>query len=382
MSALRSRAARVGRRCNRARRTRFSRPVRRSSSVACWPAKATCSRTAAASRTTSWPRTNARPPSGMSRVARMRTAVVLPAPLWPSSPRASPGATSRSMPASAGVLPKLWVRPWARIAAPLVSYGVRFIVRRTVPYTVRMSSDRDEARSDHAAQRRERAAERRERHRVRGRALDVETIVETALRIADEQGVEAVSMRRIASELRVGTMSLYHHVADKDELLELMADTVSAELLVPGEILGDWREALRQIAHRTHDAFLRHPWLIDTAGARPLVTPNALRHVEQSVAIVVGLDVDRETAIAMVMATDDYTIGHVFRQSRFGSGARPVATEQDRDRVRDLLATGESPPPPRVFARDGILAPPPATFETGLEWLFDGMQAVLDARRR
>jgi AcrR family transcriptional regulator len=150
-------------------------------------------------------------------------------------------------------------------------------------------------------------------------------------------------MRRIASELRVGTMSLYHHVADKDELLELMADTVSAELLVPGEILGDWREALRQIAHRTHDAFLRHPWLIDTAGARPLVTPNALRHVEQSVAIVVGLDVDRETAIAMVMATDDYTIGHVFRQSRFGSSARPVATEQDRDRVRDLLATGEFP---------------------------------------
>jgi AcrR family transcriptional regulator len=246
-----------------------------------------------------------------------------------------------------------------------------------------MSSEEDSRRT-RAAERRERAAERRERHRARGRAgrpLDVDTIVETALRIADEEGVDAVSMRRIASELRVGTMSLYHHVADKEELIELMADATSAELIVPGEILGDWREALRAIAHRTRDAFLRHPWLIDTAGTRPLVTPNALRHVEQSVTVVVGLDIDRDTAVAMVMATDDYTIGHVFRQSRVAAGQRPFATDRDRDRVRDLLASGEFPHLERIFAAGGEIAPPPDTFEAGLEWLFDGMQAVLDARR-
>jgi hypothetical protein len=175
-------------------------------------------------------------------------------------------------------------------------------------------------------------------------------------------------------------MSLYHHVADKDELLELMSNATSAELIVPGEILGDWREALRAIAHRTRDAFLRHPWLIDTAGTRPVVTPNALRHVEQSVAVVVGLDVSRETAMAMVMATDDYTIGHVFRQSRFGSGRRPIATGEERERVQELLATGEFPHLAEVFANEGDIAPPPDTFDTGLEWLFDGMQAVLDAR--
>jgi AcrR family transcriptional regulator len=239
-------------------------------------------------------------------------------------------------------------------------------------------------RRERAAERREHAAERRERQRGRGRArrgLDVETIVATALHIADEEGVDAVSMRRIATELRVGTMSLYHHVADKEELLELMADATSAELIVPGEILGDWREALRAIAHRTRDAFLRHPWLIDTAGTRPLVTRNALRHVEQSIAIVVGLDVDRDTAVAMVMATDDYTIGHVFRQSRIAAGDRPFSAGRDGDRVRDLLATGEFPHLQRVFADEGEIAPPPDTFDAGLEWLFDGMQAVLDARR-
>jgi AcrR family transcriptional regulator len=210
--------------------------------------------------------------------------------------------------------------------------------------------------------------------------LDADTIVETALRIADADGLEAVSMRRIATELRVGTMSLYHHVADKDELLELMSDATSAELIVPGEILGDWREALRQIAHRTRDAFLRHPWLIDTAGTRPVVTPNSLRHVEQSVAVVAGLDVDRETAIAMVMATDDYTIGHVFRQSRFGTGRRPLASEEERARVRELLDAGEFPHLAQVFADADNIAPPPDTFDAGLEWLFDGMQATLDAR--
>jgi AcrR family transcriptional regulator len=249
-----------------------------------------------------------------------------------------------------------------------------------------VSSDRGESsdRRDRADRRRERLAERARRHgagpRPR-RRLSADLVVETALRIADEEGVDAVSMRRLATELRVGTMSLYHHVADKEELLELMADATSAELIVPGEVLGDWREALREIAHRTRDAFLKHPWLIDTAGARPLVTPNALRHVEQSVAVVANLDVDRETAIAMVMATDDYTIGHVFRRLRIGSGARPDTTDEDRARVRELLASGEFPHLARVMPGDGDIAPPPDTFDAGLEWLFDGMQAVLDARR-
>jgi AcrR family transcriptional regulator len=246
-----------------------------------------------------------------------------------------------------------------------------------------MSSEPDERR----ARRRERATERsrgRGRGRTRARrTLSTDAVVEIALRIADEDGVDAVSMRRIASELGVGTMSLYHHVADKEELLELMADAISGELLVPGEILGDWREALRAIAHRTREAFMRHPWLIDTAGSRPLVTPNQLRHIEQSVAVVADLDIDRETAIAMVMATDDYTIGHVFRRVRMGGagGERPFSSAEDQARVRELLDTGEFPLLADTLASGADLAPPPDTFEVGLEWLFDGMQALMDARR-
>jgi AcrR family transcriptional regulator len=252
-----------------------------------------------------------------------------------------------------------------------------------------MSSDPSDPRRDRqaraherAAERRERAAERRERARGRNRrALSTEAIVETALRIADEDGVDAVSMRRIASELRVGTMSLYHHVGDKDELIELMADAVSSELLIPGEVLGDWRTALRAIAQHTRAMFARHPWLIETAGQRPLVTPNQLRHVEQSIAAVADLDVDRETAVAMVMAVDDYTIGHVFRRFRFAEGERPTTTPEDRERIRELLGTGEFPLLAAAYAPESDLAPPDDTFDRGLEWLFEGMEAFLNAGR-
>jgi AcrR family transcriptional regulator len=252
-----------------------------------------------------------------------------------------------------------------------------------------MSSDHHDARRrdrrERATERRTRAAERGERAQGRGRAarhaLSTEAIVSTALRIADQDGLGAVSMRRLAAEMRVGTMSLYHHVRDKDELLELMADAISAELLVPGELLGDWRAALSAIAHNTRDTFLRHPWLLDTAGQRPLVTPNQLRHIEQSIAVVADLDVDRETATTMVMAVDDYTIGWLFRRSRFAEGRRPAVTDEDRARVRELLDTGEFPRLAEVYRHQPDFDPPAGTFERGLEWLFAGMQAVLDAGR-
>jgi hypothetical protein len=82
------------------------------------------------------------------------------------------------------------------------------------------------------------------------------------------------------------------------------------------------------------------------------------------------------------MATDVYAIGHVFRTLRVGAGARPASSDEDRARVRRLLATGEFPNLARVISDDADITPPPDTFDTGLEWLFDGMQAAIDARRQ
>jgi AcrR family transcriptional regulator len=215
--------------------------------------------------------------------------------------------------------------------------------------------------------------------------LTPETIVAAALAVADADGLDAVSMRRLAAELGVAAMSLYHHVADKDRLLELMADAIGAEMVIPGEMPGHWREALRAIAHRTRDTFLRHPWLIDTSARRPIVTANQLRHIEQSAQAVQMLEVDAASARAMVIAVDDYTIGHVFRQTKFGGERSPFTTEEDRRRLNDLLATGEFPLLARFFGAEPDRAEPdltlPAdTFEAGLEWLLDGMEQMLTAR--
>src|SRR5271155_1852298 len=90
-------------------------------------------------------------------------------------------------------------------------------------------------------------------------------IAEVAVRIADDEGFDAVSMRRIAHELGAGTMTLYHYVLNKEELVMLMNDRVMGEILVPDdELPADWRAALTAIARRSRRAFERHRWMLDS----------------------------------------------------------------------------------------------------------------------
>lgn len=91
--------------------------------------------------------------------------------------------------------------------------------------------------------------------------LSYEHIVNTALRMADEQGAAQLSMRKLATELGAGVMSLYHYVADKDTLMEALVDRVAGEV-EPAKIGSEWTEAARHIAVSTHEAMLRHPWVI------------------------------------------------------------------------------------------------------------------------
>jgi AcrR family transcriptional regulator len=92
-------------------------------------------------------------------------------------------------------------------------------------------------------------------------ALNTERIVDAALAIADADGLGAVSMRRVGAELGVEAMSLYHHVASKDELLRAVIDAVLAEIEIP-DPGDDWREAMRRRAASAREVFARHPWAI------------------------------------------------------------------------------------------------------------------------
>ena len=105
---------------------------------------------------------------------------------------------------------------------------------------------------------------------ARARRLGRSDIVDVAVTIADAEGTEAVSMRRIAKELQVGVMSLYWHVESKEELHRLMLETVQAEIEA-ADPTGDWRADLTAYARNTRAAMHRHPWAIDYIERRPAV---------------------------------------------------------------------------------------------------------------
>ena len=132
-------------------------------------------------------------------------------------------------------------------------------------------------------------ARRGQRHPPRrAAALSRDEIVRTAIRVADAEGAEAVNMRRIARELGSGTMSLYWHVASKDELLDMMIDAIVGEAQAP-EPSGDWRADLRAGACTTRDALHRHQWAVNFMSTRPPAGPKMLRNLERSLGALDGL---------------------------------------------------------------------------------------------
>jgi AcrR family transcriptional regulator len=217
-------------------------------------------------------------------------------------------------------------------------------------------------------------------------------IVVAAVRIADAEGVEAVSMRRLADELGVATMTPYTHVESKDELIDLMRDAVAAEMILPEPIPDDWRAALRAIAHRTKNAFEAHPWSLDITPRRPRARINRLRHIEQSVGIMVRLEVDATTGRAVLMSIDDYVIGYCMRarwrqrmMASLAAEAPPrIHTLDDGDpEVVAALDAGELPLIKKITGHPSrkhpFGVPPDSGFEPGLEWLLDGIEGTVAA---
>lgn len=166
--------------------------------------------------------------------------------------------------------------------------------------------------------------------------LTREKISAVALSIADTEGFEAVSMRRIAARLGASTMSLYHYVRTKADLVALMDDALMGEILVPeGQLPRRWREALSAIAHRTRDAFARHPWaLLSMRGAPP--GPNAMRHFEQSLEALEAAPMSLEGKLACLQLVDDFVFGHSLRAAQ----AR-AWFDGDSDLARSAEALGQ-----------------------------------------
>jgi AcrR family transcriptional regulator len=133
--------------------------------------------------------------------------------------------------------------------------------------------------------------------------------VRAAMRLADADGLEAVSLRKVATALGVGPMRLYSYIDSKEELLDLMVDAVHAEIRPAGD---SWREMLRSLAEATRHAAHEHEWLADLLGGRPQLGPHALANGETVVAALGDVAVD--AVMPVVGAVNAYVIGAVRRE--------------------------------------------------------------------
>ena len=142
-----------------------------------------------------------------------------------------------------------------------------------------------------------------ERRRGRRPALDLDGVVDAAVRLADAEGMAALSMRRIAAELGVAPMTLYGHVPGKQELTDLMGDAVLAELYREGAPAGNWRARLDAVARENFRLVRRHPWAVHPAGGRPPPGPQLMRKHDIELRAVDGLglsDLQMDLLIALV----------------------------------------------------------------------------------
>ena len=202
--------------------------------------------------------------------------------------------------------------------------------------------------------------------------LSREIIAAAALALADREGFPAVSMRRVADQLNVGTMSLYYYVKTKDDLVAAMDDALMGEQLLPS-LPKDWKRAIIQIASHTHALLLRHPWaLVSMQSAPPGL--NAMRHMEQCLQALAATSMTARQKLTLLAMVDDFVFGHALRQSA-------ADTPVDMDFAAAQLATGNFPRLTEIFARGSIEAggshaeAAKSRFNTGLRLLLDQFES-------
>jgi AcrR family transcriptional regulator len=219
-----------------------------------------------------------------------------------------------------------------------------------------------------------------DRTATRRRPLSRDRVLRAAIRLADDGGLEAVSMRKIGQALRVEAMSLYKHVADKDDILDGIADLVTGDFEVPSADV-DWKSAIRRSAISAHQVLLRHPWASGLIESRASVGPARLRYLDAVIGVLSGAGFAMPMVLGSIMTLDSYTYGFALQE---------VAWPFDMDSVPEEAATLARGLPagdyPNVIAMAEMVSTAPGgvpvDFEFGLDLILDGLERSRDAARR
>jgi AcrR family transcriptional regulator len=202
--------------------------------------------------------------------------------------------------------------------------------------------------------------------------LTPEQVASAALELLDRDGLEALSMRRLADELGVGTMTLYGYFRSKDELLDAVVDAAVAER-EPFSFEGTWQEQIRRLMQGSRRNLGRHPGLVKVRADRPVLQPEALRFAETGMTILRRAGFDRADAarafrllftfvFGYVSFSPDETADEARRESRAAVAALPPDEYPTLDETSEELA--------------GAMAGQ-ETFDFGLDRIIDGLEAHL-----
>jgi AcrR family transcriptional regulator len=200
-------------------------------------------------------------------------------------------------------------------------------------------------------------------------------ILRTAIALADEAGIESLSMRRLGQALGVEAMSLYHHVANKEDLLDGMVDVVFGEVELPSRE-GDWRTAMRRRADSFRAVLARHRWAIGLVDSRTAPGPATLRHHDAVLGCLRGAGFSVELAAHAFAALDSYLYGFALQERNL-----PLeAGEQTAELAEAILAQLPAEEYPHLveLTVDHVLQP---GYDFGNEFAF-GLDLVLDGLER
>jgi AcrR family transcriptional regulator len=213
--------------------------------------------------------------------------------------------------------------------------------------------------------------------------LSVDRIVAAAMELADADGLAAVSMSRVAQRLGFTTMSLYRHVANKEELLNLMFDAGVGHTTALGSPVGGWRPALERLAWELLTVLRRHPWALHIPLGPP-TTPNRLEWLDRGLAALAdtGLTDDEKANVILLVN------GYVFSEARLSvdlANLGPASDDPVIATVMTSLVDAERFPALRRALDGGLFNGPDdrdADFSFGLERVLDGIERLVEERAR
>ena len=218
-------------------------------------------------------------------------------------------------------------------------------------------------------------------------------LVKAAIAIADAEGIDAVSTRRVAEAVGISDMSFYTHIPDKSVLIDLMLDAVAAGpegAVQPQFDPAHWRDNITMVANAYRDFYLDHPWALQVGTHRPVLGPNTMRAYEAILSVVDGLGLDEVEMDMTVSLITNYVYGAVRDVARAAQVKQQTGMSDDEwwYAIAPFLETVDFTPYP-VASRVGPvvgelygLGDPDRAFRFGLERLLDGLAALIENKRQ